>query len=312
MKHIFIVNPVAGKGDGKNFIIPQIEIACKSANVDYEIYITKACGDAIKYVKDRAATGETLRLYACGGDGTLFEVVNGAVGFSNVEIAIIPLGSGNDFIRIFGTKETFLNIPAQLEGTVIDLDVIKCGDKYAINQCSMGLDGEICAKQAHFKKFINGESSYMAALLYCFLRKVKSTFTITIDDNPSFTKDVLFAVSGNSRWYGGGFKGTPLAIPDDGLIDFVVVEKDVNRFQMLTLLNKYKAGQHLDWNRTTFKRGKKMTICSEKLAAVNIDGECEYVYEATFEIIEKAVKFVVPSTSSYLKDRQVGKISQTC
>lgn len=312
MKHIFIVNPIAGKGDCKTFIIPKIEIACKSAKVDYEIYITKASGDAIKYVKDRASSGENLRFYACGGDGTLFEIVNGAVGFSNVEIAIIPLGSGNDFIRIFGTKETFLNIIAQFEGTVVDLDVIKCGDKYAINQCSVGLDGEICAKQAYFKKFISGESSYMASLLYCFFKKVKSTFTVTIDDDPPFTKDVLFAVSGNSRWYGGGFKGTPLAIPDDGLIDFVIVEKDFNRLKMLTLINKYKEGQHLEWDRTIFKRGKKMTIKSKKLAAINIDGECEYAYEATFEIVEKGVRFVIPSTSNYLKDKENGKISQNC
>lgn len=312
MKHIFIVNPVAGSGNIDSIIIPKIKEACNDANIDYEIYITNAPTDAQRYVKERSQSGESIRFYACGGDGTLFEIVNGAVGFENVEIAVIPLGSGNDFIRLFGTKETFLNIPAQIEGTAVKLDLIKCGDKYAINQCSMGLDGEICAKQASFKRYFKGEASYMASLLYCFLRKMKNTFTIKIDDEPEFTKDVLFAVCGNSRWYGGGFKGTPLAIPDDGLIDFVVVEKDINRLKMLPLINKYKQGQHLEWSRTTFKRGKKMTIKSQKLAAVNVDGECEYVYEATFEMIENGITFVIPTSSSYLKDRESGKISQTC
>ena len=309
MKHIFVVNPVAGEGNSENVIIPQIENYCNNYELDYEVYITKHHGDAMDFVNQRASDGEDVRFYACGGDGTLFEIVNGTIGYKNVEIAILPLGSGNDFIRIFGAKETFLNIPSQFEGTVIELDVIKCCDKYAINQCSMGLDGEICAKQAYFKKYFKGEASYMASLVYCFLKKINNTFTVTIDDEKPFTKKVLFAVSGNSRWYGGGFKGAPLAIPDDGLIDFVVVEKDINRLRMLPLINKYKAGKHLEWQRTTFRRGKKMTIHSDKLAAVNIDGECEYVNDATFEIIEKAVKFVVPSSSSYFKDRELEKLS---
>jgi diacylglycerol kinase family enzyme len=114
-------------------------------------------------------------------------------------------------------------------------------------------------------------------------------------------KDCLFCFCGNSRWYGGGFMAAPLALPDDGLLDIVLVEANMSRLKLLTLLNKYKRGEHLDWDITTFKRGKKINIKSSKPAAVNVDGECQYVTESTFEIIEKGVKFVVPACSDFME-----------
>ena len=96
----------------------------------------------------------------------------------------------------------------------------------------------------------------------------------------------------------------PLALPDDGLLDFVVVESKVSRPKLVTLLNKYKRGEHLDWDITEFKRGKKLVIHSEKPAAVNVDGETKYVTDATFEIIEKGITYVVPAKSKFLADRE--------
>lgn len=313
MKHYFIINPIAGKGKAVSIIKPQIEAYAASKELDYVINVTTAKGEAIDYVKTMAAAagGEPVRFYACGGDGTLYEVVNGAVGFANVQVGVIPLGSGNDFIRLFGTKEQFVNVQAQVEGTPLLLDVIRCGEQYAINQCSMGLDAEVCAKQAYFNKLplLGGEASYFAALLYCFFKKMSSEFTITIDDNPPFTEKVLFAFGGNSRWYGGGFMAAPIAMPDDGQLDFVVVKKNMPRIKLLPLINKYKNGRHMDWDITKYTRGKKMHVQSEKAAAVNIDGETHYVHESTFEIIEKGITFVVPSTASYFAEVASGMIS---
>lgn len=131
--------------------------------------------------------------YACGGDGTLYEVVNGAYGYPNCEVAVIPLGSGNDFVRLFGTKEQFCNVEAQVTGIPVELDVIKCGDKIAINQCSMGMDAEVCAKQSYFKKMplMTGETAYVAAALQALCKKIGHEFTITIDDGEPIKQDVL-------------------------------------------------------------------------------------------------------------------------
>lgn len=140
---------------------------------------------------------------------------------------MLPLGSGNDFIRLFGTQEQFLNIDAQVNGTALELDCIKCGDKIAINQCSMGVDAEVCAKQAAFKKlpFMKGDMAYTAAAVYCVFRKLNNEFTVSIDGGEPKKMTLLFCVGANSRWYGGGYKAAPLAVPDDGVLDFIVVEK---------------------------------------------------------------------------------------
>ncbi|MBR5619923.1 MAG: acylglycerol kinase family protein, partial [Clostridia bacterium] len=85
MKHVFVVNPTAGKkGRDAQKIIPEIHAYCKKNKIDYELYCTKSGGDGLRFVRERAASGEELRFYACGGDGTMFEVVNGAFGAPNV------------------------------------------------------------------------------------------------------------------------------------------------------------------------------------------------------------------------------------
>ncbi len=305
MKHIFVVNPQSGQGKNKamDYIEPKIKDLSAKYSLDYEIYPTAKKGDGINFVKERASSGEELRFYACGGDGTLYEVVNGAYGFDNVEVAAVPLGSGNDFIRYFGDKDMFLDLDNQINGTVCSLDLIKCGDEIAINQCSMGMDAEVCAKQGEIKKLplVTGEGAYGIGCIYAIATKTKNRFTITIDDNEPITLDALFCFIGNASYYGGGYKAAPLALPDDGLLDFVVVESVGSRLKLLKLLKPYKNGQHLDWDITHFNRGKKLKVHTEDLAAINVDGECQYVNDATFEIIEKGIKFLVPATSKFIK-----------
>lgn len=305
MKHIFVINPAAGQGKALNFIKPKIEEVCAKYSLDYEIHVTEKQGEGIEFVKNRAASGEEIRFYACGGDGTLYDIVNGAFGFKNVQVAVIPLGSGNDFIRLFGTKEEYLILDDVVNGVPVEFDVIKCGDEIAINQCSMGMDAEVCAMQGKIKKFplVTGEGAYYIGCIYAIIRKFKNRFTYKIDDGEEITKDCLFCFCGNSRWYGGGFMAAPLALPEDGLLDFVIVEAGVSRAKLATLLNKYKRGEHLDWDITSFKRGKKLVIHSDKPAAVNVDGETKYVTDASFEIVEKGITYVVPAKSKFLVDR---------
>lgn len=304
MRHVFVVNPMAGKGQFSEKFISSVKETATGRGLDYSIHITSAPGEGIEYVRGearKAETGDTVRFYSCGGDGTLYEVVNGAASFKNCEVAAVPLGSGNDFIRLFGTKEELRDVNVHIDGTPTQLDLIKCGDRYAINQCSMGFDAEVCAKQGSFKKlkFLNGESAYTASLLYCFINKMEHEFTITVDDGEPFTTSVIFCVAGNSRWYGGGYMAAPKAMPNDGLLDFIIVKKKMSKLKLLTMINGYKNGQHLDWDVTTFVRGKKLNIKSPELAAVNIDGETEYVNESTFEIIEKGITFVLPKGTSF-------------
>ncbi len=299
MKHVFIVNPVAGKGKIANEFIPTIEEYIKKSNLDAEIYVTKESRDGMRYVEELAKTGEEIRFYSCGGDGTLYEVVNGCYKYPNCQVANIPLGSGNDFCRLFGKNK---NIDDHVNGVPMKFDLIETDGAVAINECAMGLDSEICAKQGDFKKLpgVNGEMAYTVAAIYCLMGKYKNRFKITLDDNEVFEDDYLFCYIGNSRWYGGGYMAAPSAMPNDGFLDVVMVRSDRGRLKLLPLIPGYKKGEHVNWDITTHRHAKKVKIESAGISAVNVDGEWAYVTEREFKILEGAITFVVPCGSKFL------------
>lgn len=305
MKYVFIVNPTSGKGKAEAKILPKLNAYFAAhPEMNCEVYVTKSRGDGRSFVESIAKTGEPVRFYACGGDGTLYEVVNGAYKYPNAAVGIIPLGSGNDFARVFGGSPKLFDIDAQVNAPTRKFDLIDAGGHVAINQCSMGLDAEVCAKQAYFKKLprVGGEFAYTMSLFYCLFRRLKSDFRIEVDDGKKTVEGtMLFALCGNARWYGGGYKGAPEAIPDDRLLDFVMVRKTVGRLKLAGLVGKYKRGEHLGWDFTEFVRGKKMHIESKKPAAVNVDGECEYVRESTFQLLPAAIDIVMPDPAAYEK-----------
>ena len=144
MKHLFIVNPVAGGKDRREYVAEQARRALEGSEDAYEVYVTTAPMDACAKIAAEAASGEELRVYACGGDGTLNECVNGAVGHANVAVTHFPCGTGNDFIKMFGEeKERFFDLAELVRGEVRPLDVMECCGRYAINICSVGIDARI-------------------------------------------------------------------------------------------------------------------------------------------------------------------------
>ncbi|MDR2753859.1 MAG: hypothetical protein LBB50_06085, partial [Oscillospiraceae bacterium] len=206
MRHIFIVNPCSGKGNATQDLVEKITQAVRAAGIRAEIYAKPNKEGMIRFVSKAAQqstdTGEPLRVYACGGDGTLFCAVNATYGHKNVQVAAVPYGSGNDFIRLFGSKDELQDIARHINGTPHWVDAIECNGQIAVNQCSMGLDAEVCAKQSDFKKapWMTGEFAYTASLLYCLTQKFGGNFTIQIDDDEPISGEFLFAVGGNSRW----------------------------------------------------------------------------------------------------------------
>jgi diacylglycerol kinase family enzyme len=153
MKHCFVLNPVAGARNAEKVWLPRILAAVKEAGVEFEIHRTINVGDAAAHVRElcEKAPGARQRFYACGGDGTLNEVVNGLYGFENVELASVPIGSGNDFVRNFGTKPLpFLDFSAQIAGTAAPVDVMRY--EFAGNVGSggnVGLDGSPDGSAGH-------------------------------------------------------------------------------------------------------------------------------------------------------------------
>jgi len=314
MRHIFVINPNSGKGNDFQALLQDIKTATQEAGITPEICAEQDVNDAIKFMRRVVESGEPMRIYACGGDGTMFTAVNTTYGHKNVQIALVPYGSGNDFVKLFGSKEELREIRRHINGTPHWIDAIECGKDVSVNIVSMGFDAEINAKQASLKKlpFISGAAAYHLSTFYCLPKKFFNTFTIQIDDHPPFTGDYMFAIGGNSRWYGGGFKACPLAVPDDGLMDCITVEKKLGRLQMIGKIENYKRGEHITqndkWPFAKMVRGKVMRVHSDVPAAVNIDGEVRMATDVTFELKEKAVCYVVPEGSNYFERKEKGTL----
>ena len=143
MKHLFIINPAAGKYDHTKEYAQTVERVLRKYELEYEIALSTEPGDCEVIARRAAETGEELRFYACGGDGTLNEVVCGAAGFENVAITHFPGGSGNDFIKIFSETEPFHHLERLLDCEETRVDLIRCNGRYSVNILSMGLDARV-------------------------------------------------------------------------------------------------------------------------------------------------------------------------
>jgi diacylglycerol kinase family enzyme len=149
---------------------PKKKIAeiCEAKDLDYSIRISGAPGRCCKIAREAAESGREYRIYACGGDGTLNEVVNGAVGFDNVAVTTFAGGSGNDFARMFSDPAAFRDLERLLDAEVAEFDLIKCNDDYSLNICSVGLDARIGHDVTNYKRLplLSGFRAY-ALSVYC-------------------------------------------------------------------------------------------------------------------------------------------------
>jgi diacylglycerol kinase (ATP) len=295
-RHVFVVNPVAGKSGNEKRIKEMVQAYFSHSDKQYDIRITKAAGHALEIVREEAARGGQVRIYACGGDGTLNEVANGAVGQSNVQLAVVPLGSGNDYIKIFGTRQDFLDLPALINGREISVDLIKVSNKYAINVCSVGFDSEVALNMSRFKRLplVTGKLAYDLAIIYCLLNKMKRHFDIIIDGEKHIEGEFLLCVAACGRFYGGSFLAAPAALPNDGVLDFVLADS-VGRIDFIKMVNKYREGKHEGISAIHHYTGKRLEISSTVPFAMNLDGECSYLSKAEFEIVPSAIRFILPS-----------------
>ncbi len=295
MRYVFYVNPAAGKGDSQEGIINSIKNYFADKAEEFKIHITKAIGDAKAQARREAETGDDIRMFACGGEGTVFEVLNGIVGYKNVELGVIPCGSANDFLKFFESRDSFLDIAEQIDGESMEIDLIKAGDKYCLNGCSVGMDAVVARDMSIFKKWplVSGSLAYNLAIVKTFLGKLGITADISVDGEPPQRKNCLFAVIANAPYYGGGYKGAPEAVPFDNKLDFTLVDK-ISKLKILKFLGLYKKGEHKKLDCCTLKNCTSMEFTAEKPIPVNLDGEIIESTNMKFELVKGAVKFVLP------------------
>ena len=276
MKHYFIINPAAGQGKVQSELEERIVVAAEKLGADYEIYYTKCEGDAEDYVRQtcKNLNGEA-RFYACGGDGTFSEVANGAYGFNDAQITVVPVGTGNDFVRNFDRPELFSDMEAQICGEAGDTDVILYNDRIAVNMINIGFDCYVAMRMNKIKrnKWVPRGCEYIAALVIEFCRKSGVTFsTVTLDGEALDEKSFLLGCLGNGSFCGGGFKSAPAADLRDGELDMCLV-RNLSLLKCLKIIGKYKAGTFL----TDMEAMKHIIYKKIKTAHMTFDGEGQYI-----------------------------------
>ncbi|MGL4485078.1 MAG: diacylglycerol/lipid kinase family protein [Anaerovoracaceae bacterium] len=365
MKHIFIVNPMAGNGQGEKWMNKISEASVKTG-VPVEIYKTRFVGDGENQVRQicENRNEKKIRFYACGGDGTLNEVVNGIMAaaknyknnqisnkeavkraidkvtkidkkitnetivklkkiskaikdikvnneLSKYEVSCLPIGSGNDFVRNFVDAGDFYNVEALIIGKAEKIDLInykgivndKFVDRYAINMFNIGFDAYVAEKMIEFKKWplIKGSGPYNLSLAYHFFLKKGDNLRVLIDGEEKYNGKLFFVSIANGIYLGGGIKGAPVALVDDGIMEINIV-RNITRMQFLKLAPSYMNGTHMSMKGIekiiTYERGKKLEIIPNKgEMKLGVDGEIYDAKALKFEVIHEALKFVQPATA---------------
>lgn len=306
IRHLFIINPEAGVkscvAEATERIKRAFILNTDRRNETYDILLTEKKGDATDFVRQACLENPGFtRIYACGGDGTLNEVISGAVGAKDVAIGVVPVGSGNDFVRYFEDvlpRERFLDVSAAVRGEAVPCDVMRCGEIYSLNNISAGLDAVTGRRQQIVKRIplVSGGAAYKLALGYSFLSSMYHPMRFVIDgEEVTIGKGaVTLAVVGNGRFYGGGFKATPLADISDGLLDFVTIPA-LSQLQFLKYVSDYKNGRHLETiPEIYFRRVKKIQFLAEKPISLQADGEIFTVKDPEIEVVPAAIRLILP------------------
>lgn len=288
MKQIyFIINPKARNGYSLK-IWEKVEAKLLADKVPYLAFFTEYPGHAKKLSAQIAGNNHQEKLViAVGGDGTMHEVMNGMVKYSNVTLGFIPGGSGNDFSRGFlipPQPEEALKVILRLisqEAALIDIGKVTMKDlteHYFINNMGAGFDALISheVNQSKMKAFLNKLGLGRLVYVYILLKKLFTyqctTIDLLIDGKKHIFEDTWFVTVSNQPYYGGGMKIAPNAQPDDGKLDITVVNQ-LSRLKLLLVFTSVFWGKHILFKEVKTFKGVTASIHSSSALFVHADGE---------------------------------------
>lgn len=311
MRRVFFINPVAGKKDSSDRLIPQIRQAASELGLpEPEIVITQHAGHAREMAEQLASGSEPIELYACGGDGTLNELVQGAAGHPNAAVGCVPCGSGNDYVRNFGKdgSQAFLDMTEQLKAAPECVDLLDTSLGLGIDICAAGLDAQVAYGIPKFRRLpgCGGTMAYTLSIVEALFSKFGHRLRVTVDGESHIGTYMMTAIC-NGRLYGGGYMAAPFAAMDDGLLDMVLV-KPIPRIKIAGFLAKYRAGEHMLQDGVvsetfrpylSFCRAKSVEIevLDGRPIIATVDGECQPVMNLSVKTKPAALTVLLPQSA---------------
>ncbi|MDR2193802.1 MAG: hypothetical protein LBP19_04965 [Treponema sp.] len=315
MKHVFVFNPKSFVPKTQmDYIIDTIgQFFRTQEKPNFSVQISHFPRDAIGIIKREIMTageGETVRVYAVGGDGILFDCLNGIIGLPNMELASVPYGKTNDFIRVFGEDKVslFRNIEALVVAKTLPTDVIAFGNNYAINTLTIGFESRAVIKMSNFTR----KHSILLnrfTFLYNFLFTIGGITALfdhdilyqqynIIIDNVDFSGEYSGINIANGPYYAGNKSVMPMARPDDGTLHTLLF-KPLGLLGTLFVLPNYLKGKIP--SNCKLVRAKRLEIRSELPLEIQADGEIFFDTSITVEVKSNAVQFVTVDNLTYEK-----------
>lgn len=310
IKHLFVMNPGAGRVDGSRTLIEKLRPF--DGRLDYEIYLTKGQDDATRYVKEKCREYEgsdcKLRFYACGGDGTICEVVSGLMGSSNknTQMSCYACGSGNDFIKYYAAQEDFLNIEKLINGSphVVDvMEVRTMGEnpvvRHSINAVDVGFDSVVCKTMIDVKRkpLIGGKNAYTTGIVAAVFKGMNNCCTLTVDGKELHSGKMLLSTFANGRYIGGGYLCAPRSKNDDGLME-VCMLKTMSLLRLIRVIGVYRRGEHFEKRSLAryikYAQAREVEIRTPKEVHLVIDGELISGSHFVLKQMPGAITFVAP------------------
>jgi diacylglycerol kinase (ATP) len=263
--------------------------------------ISERPGQLGELAQQAVENGASL-VVAVGGDGTVNEIVQGLAGREGVELAVIPRGTGWDFVRTYGIPRRLEDaVAVARDGRVREIDLGRAsyrawaggeGESWFANIASAGMSGAIAKRTNETSKALGGKASYLWATLTVFAGWHNDEVRVRVDEERRSGRmhDVVVA---NGKFFGGGMKICPEAEPDDGLFDVLLIGDLTKRDLLLTLPKTYR-GRHLPHPKAELLRGAVVEIGADEPLPVELDGEQPGTTPVRFEIVPRALRLRVP------------------
>ena len=246
------------------------------------------------------------KILAIGGDGAIHEILNGVMSQSEVPTAeiifgIIPVGSGNDWSRLYDIPKNHEQaVEALCRGKAVSQDVVAVDSmldgkpyrRYMMNIGGLALDAHVCHLFDLAKlKGHSGDAQYFKCLMKSFLWYRCQNFRIYVDGERFFEGPAISVALGNGKYCGGGLRQTPDAEPDDGLLDLTVVSR-VSRMRFVFSVRRILDGGIKKLKAVKCARGTKIQVYASPASFVEVDGEPVGCSPVTFTVIPSAVNVI--------------------
>jgi diacylglycerol kinase (ATP) len=335
VKHLFVINPHSFWNGWKlKKVINEIRSyfaaeesqktersAVRAESKNFRIEISQFPRDAIgiiQYYAKEVLPENTLRVYAVGGDGILFDCLNGIAGLEHTELGAVPYGRSNDFIRGFGRRNEalFRNIGLQVTAPAVPMDVIRSGGEessYALNFCATGVTSLAFLHIQKLRETLERSSRLFRWLTHKFYRyiywlgsfpaflkrNILQQSCKVIVDGEQFEGRFRGILIANGPYYCGGRSPAPGAMPNDGLLD-VVLARGATLLRFLRQLPFYMRGLQVKFpDDFILRRAKKIAVHSAEPMLIALDDQIFFNTDLTVELLPAAVRFLDVTAQGY-------------